>query len=164
MGLLPLLTSLLGVEVEGLASRLKENAVAVAAIALFVLIGVSFLLVALYTWLTAWVGPIWSPLIIAGAALLIALILFIALQIQNRAIAKRAAERRRKDETTALVATAALSALPELLKSPLLRNVGIPVALYAAFLMFSGRHTAETETDATSATDSKPQPSSRRRA
>ena len=162
MGLLPLLTSLLGIEVEGLASRLKENAVAVAAIALFVLIGVSFLLVALYTWLAAWVGPIWSPLIIAAAALLIALILFIALQIQNRAIAKRAAERRRQDETTALVATAALSALPELLKSPLLRNVGIPIALYAAFLMFSGRHREDAETDTTGATDSKPQ--SRRRA
>ena len=142
MGLLPILASVLGIEIEGLVARLKENAVAVAAIALFVLIAISFLLVAAYTGLALWVGPIWSPLIIAGAALVIALILFVALKIQSRAVARRAAERRQKDEATALVAGAALSALPELLKSPLLRNVGIPLALYAAVLLFSGNRSA----------------------
>ena len=143
MGLLPILASVLGIEVEGLVARLKENAVAIAAIALFVLIAISFLLVAAYTALTFWVGPIWSPLIIAGAALVIALILLVALKIQGRAVARRAAARRQKDEATALVAGAALSALPELLKSPLLRNVGIPLALYAAALIFSSGRSAD---------------------
>jgi chromate transport protein ChrA len=142
MGLLATLASLLGIEVGGVVSRLKENAVAVAAISLFALIGIAFLLVAAYTALTAWVGPIWSPLIIAAAALVIALILYIALRIQNRAVARREAQRRRERETTALVASAALAALPELLKTPILRNVGIPLALYAAFLLFSGRHSS----------------------
>ena len=146
MGLLPTLASLLGIEVGGLVSRLKENAVAIAAISLFALIGIAFLLVAAYTALTAWVGPIWSPLILAGAALVIALVLFIALRIQNRAVARRDAQRRRERETTALVASAALAALPELLKTPILRNIGIPVALYVAFLLFNGRHPSDDAT------------------
>ena len=49
MGLLTALASLLGIETEAIIARLKESAVAVAAIALFALIAVTFLLVALYT-------------------------------------------------------------------------------------------------------------------
>lgn len=143
MGMLPALASLVGIEVDELLARLRANAVAAAAIAAFVGTAVVFLLIAAYTALTGYVGPIWSPLIIAGAALLIALILFIALKIQNRAIARREAERRHQSETTALVAAAALASLPELLKLPIVRTVGIPLAVYAGFLLFSGRHSSE---------------------
>jgi len=138
MGFLAPLATLLGVEVETLLERVKGSAVAFAAIGLFSLICVFFLLVALYAWLTDWVGPIWSPLIIAGAALVIALILFGALHIQQAALRRRAEERRREAEETALVAGAALGALPELLRSPAIRNVGLPLALYAGFLLFTG--------------------------
>jgi hypothetical protein len=138
MGFLAPLATLLGVEVETLLERVKGSAVAFAAIGLFSLICVFFLLVALYAWLTDWVGPIWSPLIIAGAALVIALILFGALHIQQAALRRRAEERRREAQETALVAGAALGALPELLRSPLVRNVGLPLALYVGFLLFAG--------------------------
>lgn len=138
MGLLGSLASLFGIETEALLQRLKESAVAVAAIGLFILIGITFLLVAAYTALIWWVGPLWSPLIIAAAALVIALILYIALRIQAAAQKRRREERARETETTALVAGAALSALPELFHSSLIRNIGLPLALYAAFLLFTG--------------------------
>lgn len=137
MGILSLLGRLVGVEVETLVQRVRESAVAFAAIGLFALICVTFLLVALYTALTQWVGPIWSPLIIAGGALVIAIIFFITLQIQQAALKRRAAERRREAESTALIASAALSALPELLASPAVRDVGLPILLYAGLLLFT---------------------------
>jgi hypothetical protein len=137
MGILSLLGRLVGVEVETLVQRVRESAVAFAAIGLFALICVTFLLVALYTALTQWVGPIWSPLIIAGGALVIAIILFVALQIQEAALKRRAEERRREAESTALIASAALSALPELLASPAVRDVGLPILLYAGLLLFT---------------------------
>ena len=148
MGLLTALASLLGIETEAIVRRLKESAVAVAAIALFALIAIVFLLVALYTWLAGWLGPIWAPLIIAGVALLFALILVVALSIQRRATARREAERKRARETTALVTSAAVSALPGLLESGLLRNVGLPLGLLAAFLYLSRpKHDREDEGD-----------------
>jgi Putative Actinobacterial Holin-X, holin superfamily III len=137
MGIFSLLGSLLGVEVDTLIQRVRESAVAFAAIGLFALICLTFLLVALYTVLNNWVGPIWSPLIIAGGALLIAIVLFIALQIQEAALKRRTEERRKEAESTALIASAAINALPELLASPAVRDVGLPILLYAGFLLLS---------------------------
>jgi hypothetical protein len=45
--------------------------------------------------------------------------------------------RRKENEEAALVASAALSALPELMNSSLVRNVGLPIALYAGFLLLT---------------------------
>jgi large-conductance mechanosensitive channel len=137
MGMFSLLGSLLGVEVETLVQRVRESAIAFAAIGVFVLICITFLLVALYTALDGRVGPVWSPLIIAGGALVIAIILFIVLKIQEAAVKRRAEERRKEAESTALLATAAASALPELLASPAVRNVGLPILLYAGLLLVS---------------------------
>jgi hypothetical protein len=137
MGLLSLLGSLAGIEVETLVQRVRESAVAFAAIALLIMICVAFLLVALYTALEGWVGPIWSPLIIAGGALVIAIVLFIALQIQEGALKRRAEERRKEAESTALIAGAALNLLPELIASPAVRNVGLPILLYAGLLLLA---------------------------
>lgn len=134
MGLLTALASLLGIETEAMIARLKESAVAVAAIALFALIAVTFLLVALYTWLSGWLGPIWAPLIIAAAAMIVTVILTLALRVQQKAAARKEAERKRSRETTALVTSAAIGALPSLLESGLIRNVGLPIGLLAAFL------------------------------
>ena len=66
MGLLGPLASLLGIETDLLLQRIKESAVAFAAIGLFVVIAFSFMLVALYNYLLTWIGPIWAPLAIAG--------------------------------------------------------------------------------------------------
>ena len=137
MGLLGPLASLLGIETDLLLHRIKESAVAFAAIGLFVVIAFSFMLVALYNYLLTWIGPIWAPLAIAGGSLLIAFVLFIALQIQTAAIKEREAQNRREIEANVALAATALSVLPELLKSPLLRSVGIPVGLYVGFLMLT---------------------------
>jgi hypothetical protein len=137
MGMFSLVGSLLGVEVESLIQRIRQSAIAFAAIGVFGLICVTFLLVTLYTALESWVGPVWSPLIIAGGALVIAVILFIVLKIQEAAVKRRTEERRREAESTALLATAAAGALPELLASPAIRNVGLPILLYAGLLLLS---------------------------
>jgi len=150
--LLPI-ASLLGIEVEELVERFKQNAMAFSAVAIFVVIGAVFLLVALNAWLTTLWGPILAPLAIAGGALLIALVVY-AVQAMNEAAAKRRElERERASEKTALVTTAAITALPLLLKSDLMRKVGIPLggALAAAYLLSkptgSRHHDAEASAD-----------------
>lgn len=68
---------------------------------------------------------------------MIALGLYVGMRISAGVAARRKAERRRSAETTALVTTAAAAALPVLLKSPLVRSVGLPLggALAALFLL-----------------------------
>ena len=137
MNLLFTLASILGVEVDELIERLKKNAIAWSAVALFALIGLAFLLVALHTALVGWIGPIWAPLAIAGGALLVAFAIFLVVKIADDIASRRSAERRHSSERTALVTTAAISALPLLMKSDLMRKVGIPIggALAAAYLL-----------------------------
>ena len=80
-------------------------------------------------------GPIIAALIIAGGALVLALAVYLGTQIGEGARRRRIAERRRSSETGAFVTTAALTALPVILKSPTLRTVGIPLAALAAFML-----------------------------
>lgn len=137
MHLLLSLASFLGIEVESLTARLKRNAVALVAIGGFALIGVIFLLVTLQTAMVGWLGPVWGPLTIAGGALLIALGIFTGLQIIRSIAARHNTERRHSAEKTALVTTAALTAVPMLLRSPMMKSIGIPVggALAALYLL-----------------------------
>lgn len=135
MNLLAAFASLLGIETEIVITRAKESAVAYALIGLLGVIALSFALVATYNWLYAWIGPIWGPLAIAGAALVIALIVFIALRIQQQALAEREAERKRARQRKALITTAAVDLLPALMDSGLFRNVGVPIGVLAALLV-----------------------------
>jgi uncharacterized integral membrane protein len=137
LNLLVPLASLLGLETDALIDKLKESAVAWSAIVFFALVGIVFLLIAANTGLTFWVGPIWAPLIIAGVALLVALIVFLVAGQRRNALRRRAAEEKRSHESTALLTTAAITALPLILKSPLMKSVGIPIggALAAAYLL-----------------------------
>jgi hypothetical protein len=137
MHLLLPLASILGIEVEDLLERFKQNAIAWSAIAFFALVGMVFLLVALYTGMVDWLGPIWGPLAIAGGALLVALAIYVGVRIAANVVATREAQRRHSAEKTALVTTAAITAVPMLLKSPLMRTIGIPVggALAALYLL-----------------------------
>lgn len=137
MHLLIPLAAVLGIETDVLMARLKKNAIVASAIALFVLIGVGFLFAALNMALTTMVGPIWAPLIIAIAALAIALVIYLAANLTAGVRNTRANDRRRSTETAALVTTAALSALPVVLKSPLTRNVGLPLAVLTAVILFA---------------------------
>jgi hypothetical protein len=137
MHLLLPLASILGIEVEDLIARIRQNAIAWSAIAFFAAIGVIFLLVTLYTGMVDWLGSIWGPLAIAGTALLVALAIYVGVRISANIVATREAQRRHAAEKTALVTTAAITAVPMLLKSPIMRTIGIPVggALAALYLL-----------------------------
>lgn len=137
MHLLALAASVLGIEVDELLEHFKRNAMAWSAVALFALIALVFVLVALNAWFTLIWGPIIAPLVIAAGALMISLGIYAAIAIIDSIAKKRAAQRRNAAEKTALVTTAALTALPLVMKSDLMRKIGIPIggALAAAYLL-----------------------------
>lgn len=137
MHLIALAASVLGIEVDELLEHLKKNAMAWSALALFALIALVFGLVALNAWFTLVWGPIVAPLLIAAGALLIALGIYAAIAIADSIARRQATQRRDAAEKTALVTTAALTALPLVLKSDLMKKVGIPIggALAAAYLL-----------------------------
>jgi uncharacterized membrane protein len=140
--LLPL-ASILGLEVDELLSRLKKNLIAWLAVGLFGLIGFVFLLVAVSYADALGLGPLIGQLAIALESVLVALCIWAAMAVIQGIAKRKASARRHSQEKTALVTTAALTALPIVLQSPLMRKVGIPVggALAAAFLLSkSGGH------------------------
>lgn len=147
--LLPL-ASILGIEVDELLDRLKKNAIAWSAVALFALIGVAFVLVAVNNAATLAWGPIVGPLVVALVAIVVAVGIWITMAVIEGIARRKALERRHAQEKTALVTTAALTALPLVLQSPLMRKVGIPIggALAAAFLLSrsNGHHHDGEET------------------
>ena len=137
LALLAPLASLLGIELEALRERFQRQAVFYSAVGLFLAIGAIFLLVALNAGLTQSFGPVVAPLLIAGGALLVALAMYLVSLVANTIKGQQEAERKRRAETTALVTTAAISAVPILFKSGLMKKLGIPVggALAAAYLL-----------------------------
>ena len=139
MSLLVPIAALLGFEVEEITDRLKALAIANAVIALFGLLTLVFLLVAGFLALAAQLGPIYAALIFAGVFFVITAGIVIGLQISENSRKRRLAEKRRSSETGAFVTTAALTALPILLKSPLIRNVGLPLAAVVAAAMLIGK-------------------------
>ncbi|MDB5527603.1 MAG: hypothetical protein JWR51_706 [Devosia sp.] len=139
MHLLIPIAALLGFEVEEITDRLKALAIANAVIALFGLLTLVFLLVAGFLALAAQLGPIYAALIFAGVFFVITVGIVIGMQISENSRKRRLAEKRRSTDTSAFVTTAALTALPVLLKSPLIRNVGLPLAAVVAAAMFIGK-------------------------
>jgi heme/copper-type cytochrome/quinol oxidase subunit 3 len=131
------LASVFGIEAGELAERLKKNAILWGFIAVFGFVAFAFLLVAAHNGLALWVGPIASPLIIAGAAALVALTLFLVSSVTADIAHRQEVQRRRSAEKTALVTTAAITAVPLLLRTPLLKTIGLPLggALAALYLL-----------------------------
>lgn len=137
LSLLYPIASLLGIEAGEIVERMKKNAGLWGAIALFALIALAFLLVGINAALTLWLGPVWAPLVMAAAAALIALAIYIVSRVTAEIAHKKEVQRRRSAETTALVTTATITAVPLLMKSPLMKKVGLPLggALAALFLL-----------------------------
>ena len=137
LALLAPLASLLGIEASDIKDRLQRQAILFSVIGAFGLIAVIFVLVAINSALTAEFGPVVAPLIIAGASLMIAIVVLLIMQLQNSAAERRKAEKRHDAEIASLATTAAISALPLILRSPLLKQVAVPAAaaLAAAFLL-----------------------------
>lgn len=137
MHLLLPLASLLGLELDDLLARLRRDAMAWVAIGLLVLVALAFLMVAGHNALAAWLGPVLAPLLLAGAALAMALVILLFIRAQRAAAKRQEATRRHSAERTAMVTTAAISAVPMLLRSPLLRKFALPVggAMAAAYFL-----------------------------
>jgi putative Ca2+/H+ antiporter (TMEM165/GDT1 family) len=76
------------------------------------------------------VGPIVAPLIIAGAALVIGIVVFLVFHFRETVEAHNDAEKKRRAEVTALITTAAITAIPLIL--PTLRKIGVPAGGAAA--------------------------------
>jgi len=147
MHLLAQFATLFGLEAEALVDRAKSQAVIAGAIGFFSLIAVAFLLVAAYLGLTEWIGPIWAALAIAGAAIVVALIIYLWSRAAEANRKRLAAERRRENEANNLIATAALSAIPMALSSPTVRRIAVPLAALAAVVFFTRREHPTPKTD-----------------
>jgi len=129
------LAALLGFEVEAITDRVKRTILLNGLMAVFGLVGAIFLLVAAYVALADWLSPLYGALIIAGVFLLAALSVYVSNQIAAGRAKREALTKKRSNETSAFVTTAALTALPALLKSPMVRRFGLPAAALAAFLL-----------------------------
>lgn len=135
MNLLIPLAGLLGIEVEAITDRVKTTVIVNSIIALFGFIALVFLLIAGYLALSDLWSPILAALVMAGGALVLALAVYLGARIGESSRRRHIAERRRSSETGAFVTTAALTALPVMLKSPTFRAIGIPAAAIAAFML-----------------------------
>ena len=129
------LAALLGFEVEAITDRVKRTILLNGLMALFGLVGAIFLLVAAYVALADWLSSLYAALIIAGVFVLAALSVYVSNQIAAGRAKREALTKKRSNETSAFVTTAALTALPALLKSPMVRRFGLPAAALAAFLL-----------------------------
>jgi hypothetical protein len=139
MAFLAPLAALLGIEVDSLIIKLKRSAVTYAVLALLALICLVFLLVAAHAALSYAIGPVWSGLALAGAALLIGAIVWFWTQAAEKARQQRIVEKRKSTDTTALLTTAAISALPMLIRNPAMRMAAVPVGLLAGYLFLNRR-------------------------
>ena len=138
MHLLAPLAALLGIEVEAITERIRNTIIVNAVMMGLALVGVSFLVAAGFFALADLYGVIYAALIFAAAFLLLALAVFLGTRIGESRRRRELADKRRSSETGAFVTTAALTALPILLKSPALRTLSLPAAAIAAYLLIRG--------------------------
>lgn len=130
------LLSLLGIEAAAITTRVKRQAVVWGTIGVLGLVFVCFVLVAINTALSYAVGPVLAPLIIAVVAGIIAIAVFLITHLMDGIAARQEAEKKRSAEVVAVLTTAAITAIPLILKSPLMKEVGLPAgAALASALM-----------------------------
>ncbi|OJX51898.1 hypothetical protein [Devosia sp. 66-22] len=130
LALLGPLGALLGLEAASLKERLKRQAALWGTLGVLGLIAISFILVAINNALTLALGPIVAPLVIAGAALLVGLVVYAVFHFRATVEAHNDAEKKHRAEMTALITTAAITAVPLIL--PMLKRVGVPAGGAAA--------------------------------
>ncbi|WP_312222378.1 hypothetical protein [Rhizobium rhizoryzae] len=136
--LAPLLASLLTSDVRGFAQRTKRNVILYAIAALFALTAYGTGIAALAVYLARKIGPVTALASVAGGSLLIVLIILLAVSIKNKADEKR--RREAAAGSRAMMLTAAVSALPLLVKSKPLMAAAISggVGLIALKLLGGG--------------------------
>lgn len=138
MQLLTPLAALFGIEVEAMTERLRNTIIIHAVMMVLGLVGACFLLAAGFFLLAELYGPIYASLILGGVFLILALAVYLGSRLGEARRRKEAASKRRSTETSAFVTTAALTALPALLKSPIGRVVGLPAIALAGYLLLRG--------------------------
>jgi hypothetical protein len=131
--------SLLGIEVGTLTGSIKRHAILWGLIGAFALICLAFVLVAVNAALTYTFGPVVAPLLIAAVAAVGAIIVLLIAHLQDAEAARQEAERKRVAESNALLTTAIVSAIPVILRSPLLREFGLPAGAAIASALFLRR-------------------------
>lgn len=139
MHLLLSLASLLGIEVQSLVARARVLAIIYGLAAAFVATGLGFGLAALFMVVADQLGPLGAALAMAGGFILMALVLLVGVRIGDGRRRRRAVARRRSSEAGAFVTTAAISALPMLLRSPLIVKLGVPAAALATLAYLTSR-------------------------
>ena len=135
MHLLAPLAALLGIEVQAVTERIRNTLIINVVMIALAVVGVSFLVAAGFFALADLYGPIYAALIFAGIFLVLALAVYIGTRIGDGRRRREIAEKRRSTETSAFATTAALTALPTILKSPLGRTIALPAAAIAAYLL-----------------------------
>jgi len=138
MNLLVPLAALLGIEVDSITERVRNTIIINALMIVLGLAGVGFLIAAGFLWLAQAVGGIYAALILAATFLVLALAVYLGSRIGEGRRRREVVTKRRSSETSAFVTTAALTALPVLLRSPMFRTLGLPAAAIAAFLLVRG--------------------------
>ena len=120
-GLGPLLASLAAIDIAAVMSRVRRNGIVYGFALLFLLTAYALVVAALAVYLGGLWGMPMALLVVAGGALVLALIMYFWVATANRAEARRKREAAAANSSKALMATAALSALPLIVKSrPLL--------------------------------------------
>lgn len=145
MHLLVPLAALLGIEVEAITERLRNTIILNVVMVGMGLVGVGFLVVAGFLALAELYGTIYAALICAALFLVLALAVYLGSRIAEGRHRREVATKRRSTETSAFVTTAALTALPAVLRSPLGRAIALPAAALAAYLLV--RKTGDTKDD-----------------
>jgi hypothetical protein len=141
MSLLGPLAAILGIEAESIIARTRAMMIAYVLMGLFAIVGIGFLLGAGYMALADVLSPIIAALIFGGVFLLLALAVYLGTMVGEGKRRKVAAERRRSNEAGAFLTTAALTAIPAVMRSPLIVRLGLPAAAIAAFaFMRDTRH------------------------
>jgi fatty acid desaturase len=138
MNLLVPLAALLGLEMDAVKERLKRSLFGNAVMIVLALIGTCFLLAAAFFALAAAIGLIYAALVLAAVFLVAAFAVHLSLKAGAARERRAAAEKRRSGEAGAFATTAALTALPVVLRSPALRTLAIPAAAIAAVLLIRG--------------------------
>lgn len=145
MHLLVPLAALLGIEVEAITERLRNTIILNVVMIGMGLVGVGFLVVAGFLALAELYGTIYAALICAALFLVLAMAVYLGSRIAEGRHRREVAAKRRSTETSAFVTTAAMTALPAVLKSQLGRALALPAAALAAYLLV--RKTGDTKDD-----------------
>ena len=132
----PVISAIIGSEVQAATQRAKRSAILYTIMAVALLTGTFFLLMALFFALMMKFGLIIAALIITAGCVVLAILAFIINRVMDNAEKRRLEERRAAIDTNAALTAAAVAAVPTLLKKPLL-TLALPVAGLLAVSLLS---------------------------